>query len=74
MAMEMAKNKAEDNDLFMTLDLDKIYTENFSKAIEWGSGVKNISKKDIFINFLCYKNTNFEVLWRDLNYVKISKD
>ncbi|MEM3272253.1 MAG: glycosyltransferase family A protein [Thermoplasmatales archaeon] len=66
LAMEMAKDKADDNDLFMTFDLDTIYTENFIKAIEWG--VKNIGKKDIFINFLCYKNTNFEVPWRDLNY------
>lgn len=65
LAMEMARNSSEDDDLFMMFDLDTIYTEEFAKYIEWAAS--HIGENDVFINFLCHKRANFAVPWRDLN-------
>ncbi len=66
LAMEMAEKEATDTDFFMTFDLDTIYTDNFAILIEWA--LKNIGSNDVvFMNFLCKKQTNFKIPWRDIN-------
>ncbi len=64
-AMEMAYNQATDKDLFMTFDLDTIYTSKFVKSIEYG--VKILNNNEIFLNQLCYKSPNFNIKWMDIN-------
>jgi glycosyltransferase involved in cell wall biosynthesis len=65
LAMELAKDKAGADDLFMTFDLDTVYFEEFVKVVEWG--LKNIDKKTVFCGSLCYYETNFSIPWKDLN-------
>ena len=65
-SVEMVFEESNNNDLFMTFDLDTIYTDIFIKLIEYG--IKNIDKRSVFLNQLCYKEVNFNIPWRDLNY------
>ncbi len=65
MAMELAKDELNDKDVFMSFDLDTIYFDNFIKAIE--KNIKTLKKNCVFLNSLCYKETNFRVPWMDLN-------
>ena len=65
LAMELARDQAEINDLFMTFDLDTIYSSEFTKAVEWA--IKNIDHDTVFISHLCYSDVNFKVPWKDLN-------
>lgn len=65
LAMELARDRAEINDLFMTFDLDTVYNPSFTKAIEWA--IKNIDHHTVFISQLCYYDVNFKVPWRDIN-------
>ncbi len=64
-AMEMAYDESTDNDLFMMFDLDTIYLMDFLELIE--KYIKILKKNEIFLNFLCYKKTNFAIPWEDLN-------
>ncbi len=66
LAMEIAYNESNENDMFMTFDLDTIYLDNFVKSIE--KAVKNMEKNHIYLNQLSYKISNFKVPWTDLNY------
>lgn len=65
LAMELAREKAGADDMFMTFDLDSVYSKEFVKAIEWG--LENIDKNGVFMSFLCYYETNFSIPWRNLN-------
>ncbi len=64
-AMEIGYDKATNEDLFMTFDLDTTYTSRFVTLIEYG--VKILNHNEIFLNQLCFKQTNFKVKWKDLN-------
>lgn len=63
--MELAKDRAGINDLFMAFDLDTVYFLDFVKVIEWG--IQNIDQQTVFISHLCYFDTNFKIPWKDLN-------
>ena len=65
LAMELVRDEAGIDDIFMAFDLDTIYSPEFIKAIEWG--VKNIDHNTVFISHLCYSDVNFKVPWKDLN-------
>ena len=65
-AMEIVSEESKDDDLFMTFDLDTICNDIFIELIEYG--IQNIDKKSVFLNQLCYKEVNFDIPWRDLNY------
>ncbi|WP_337860839.1 glycosyltransferase family A protein [Ferroplasma sp.] len=64
-AMNMAFDESNDNDLFMVFDLDTIYLEPFIKLAE--KYIKTLQRNEVFLSFLCYRQTNFTVPWRDLN-------
>lgn len=65
LAMELAYNESNNDDLFMMFDLDTVYTSLFVKFIE--KGIKILNKNEIFLNQLCYKEINFKIPWRNLN-------
>jgi len=65
LAMELAYNESNNDDLFMMFDLDTVYTPLFIEFIE--NGIKILNKNEIFLNHLCYKEPNFKVPWKDLN-------
>lgn len=65
LAMELARDRASLNDMFMTFDLDTVYSYRFVKAVEWG--MSNIDHRTVFISNLCYYDVNFTIPWKDLN-------
>ena len=65
LAIDMAEKYANENDLFVFIDLDTVYNSEFALLIEFG--YKNIDKNTVFLdNHLCYYETNHKVQWRDL--------
>lgn len=67
LAMNMAKSKSSEDDMFMYVDLDSPFSKIDIERLNWY--IKHLEKKSVlFGTHLCYKGTNFSVDWRDLNY------
>ena len=65
LAIEMAEKYANENDLFVFIDLDTVYNQEFAKLIELG--YRTIDKNTVFMdNHLCHYEANHRVQWKDL--------
>ncbi|AAT42886.1 glycosyltransferase [Picrophilus oshimae] len=64
-AMEMAMVIARDDDYLMTMDFDTIYGDDFTEYVN--EIIKEPRYNSIFSGFLCLKEINKNVPWRNLN-------
>ncbi len=66
-AMGMARSCSRPDDMFMYADLDSPFSSNEIGMLNWYMG--NIDEKAVlFGTNLCYRDANFAVDWKDLNY------
>jgi len=65
LAIQKAEEKASPDDMFMFIDLDTRYNEEFARLVEYAYA--HIDHKTVFLdNHLCYYNVNHAVPWKDL--------
>ena len=65
LAIQKAEEKASHDDMFMFIDLDTVYNNEFARLVEYAYA--HIDHNTVFLdNHLCYYDVNHAVPWKDL--------